>query len=169
MCWAATVRLGAGVAGAKAVTVSPRATAWGAYREITSALRERIGSGTFAPGSPVPSEAALCKEFGVARNTLRRALEQLTEEGVIVTRPGRGRVVAPADGSASAGPQHRQIADDLRKLIESGELRSGDILPSEAALAERYGTSRDTVRRALAELEGTDLVRPVQGKGRFVR
>ena len=155
--------------------MSPRATAWGAYKRITEALRARVTEGEFAPGAALPSEAALCGEYGVARNTLRRALDQLADEGLIEARPGRGRVVLSKAGASQAGavapvvPQYQVMATDLRALIESGDLRPGDALPSESALAERYGVARGTVRHALAELEGAGLVASVHGKGRYVR
>jgi DNA-binding GntR family transcriptional regulator len=150
--------------------VSPRATAWGAYKRITEALRARITGEEFAPGAALPSEAALCGEYGVARNTLRRALDQLADEGLIEARPGRGRVVLSQAGAAApVVPQYQVMATDLRALIQSGDLRPGDALPSESALAERYGVARGTVRHALAELEGAGLVASVHGKGRFVR
>jgi DNA-binding GntR family transcriptional regulator len=150
--------------------VSPRATAWGAYRRITETLRARISGGEFAPGMSLPSEAALCAEYGVARNTLRRALDQLAGEGLIEARPGRGRVVISPDGAAGPVlPQYRVMAADLRALIESGKLRAGEAVPSESALAEEYGVSRGTARHALAELESAGLVEAVHGKGRYVR
>lgn len=150
--------------------MSPRATAWGAYKRITESLRARITGGEFAPGAALPSEASLCAEYGVARNTLRRALDQLAEEGLIEARPGRGRVITSSPGRAGpVGPQYQALAADLRMLIESGELRPGDALPSESVLAERYGVARGTARHALAELEGAGLVVTVHGKGRYVR
>jgi DNA-binding GntR family transcriptional regulator len=150
--------------------VSPRATAWGAYKGIADALRARIIDGEYAPGAALPSESVLCTEYGVARNTLRRALDQLADEGLIAVRPGRGRIVAAAgDVRAPEVPQYRSMAADLRAMIESGKLRPGDALPSESALAERYSVSRGTARHALAELEGAGLVESVHGKGRFVR
>ena len=151
--------------------MTPRTTAWGAYRGITDALRTRLADGEFAPGSTLPSEAKLCSEYHVSRNTLRRSLDQLAAEGLIVAQPGRGRVVliAPGDARESATPQYRNMAAELRVMIESGELSPGDALPSEAALAERYGVARGTARHALAELEGAGLVDSVHGKGRFVR
>jgi DNA-binding GntR family transcriptional regulator len=150
--------------------VSPRATAWGAYKAIAEALRARITDGEFPPGTLLPSEATLCAEYAVARNTLRRALDQLAEDELLVVQPGRGRVVAsPGEQAASSGPQYRRIADDLRARITSGELRPGDALPSESALVERYGVARGTARQALAELEGAGLAEAVHGKGRYVR
>lgn len=150
--------------------MSPRATGWGAYKAIADALRARITGGEFPPGATLPSEAALRAEYPVARNTLRRALGQLAEEGLIVVRPGRGRVVrAPGGAAGQTVPEYRRMAAELRAAIESGELRPGDALPSEAALVERYGVARGTARHALAELEGAGLVESVHGKGRFVR
>jgi DNA-binding GntR family transcriptional regulator len=153
--------------------VSPRGTAWGAYSKIAETLRQRVTSGEYAPGVPVPSEAALCAEFGVVRNTVRRALAELEQEGLIETLPGRGRVVREQASTGRAGgrplAQYRRISADLRAAINSGELRPGDVIPSEAALIEKYGVSRGTVRQALADLEGAGLVESQHGKGRFVR
>jgi DNA-binding GntR family transcriptional regulator len=133
-------------------------------------LRDRITGGEFPAGTAIPSESALCAQYQVARNTLRRALDQLAVEGLIAVRPGVGRVVVAADGGISpVGPQYRLIAAELRKQIESGQLRPGDALPSEAALATRYGVARGTARQALAELEGAGLVEAVHGRGRYVR
>jgi DNA-binding GntR family transcriptional regulator len=152
-------------------SVTPRTTAWGAYKGITDALRTRIADGEFAPGSALPSEAKLCSEYNVSRNTLRRSLDLLAAEGLIVAQPGRGRVVVIAadDTRDRATPHYRTMAAELRSMIESGELGPGDALPSEYALAARYGVARGTARHALAELEGAGLVESVHGKGRFVR
>ena len=46
-------------------------------------------------------------------------------------------------------PASRRIADDLRHLIESGELAPGAQLPSERQLAATYGTARNTAREAI--------------------
>ena len=151
--------------------VAPRTTAWGAYKGIADALRTRLAGGEFPPGSSLPSEAQLCAEYRVSRNTLRRSLDQLANEGLIVAQPGRGRVVplAASDALVTATPHYRSMATALRTMIESGELGPGDALPSESALAQQYGVSRGTARHALAELEGSGLVESVHGKGRFVR
>jgi DNA-binding GntR family transcriptional regulator len=145
-------------------------TAWGAYKTIADALRARIAGGEFTAGAALPSEAALCAEYRVSRNTLRRALDQLAAEGLVAAQPGRGRVVlAAGESSVATAPQYRSMAAELRAEIESGQLAPGDALPSEAALAERHGVARGTARHALAELEGAGLVESVHGKGRFVR
>jgi DNA-binding GntR family transcriptional regulator len=150
--------------------VTQRTTPWGAYKGITDALRSRIESGEFPPGTSLPSEAALCAQYQVARNTVRRALDQLASEGLVVAQHGRGRIVpGKATGAEEAMPRYRAIATDLRKLIESGDLQPGAPLPSEATLVEQYGVARGTARQALAEVVGAGLAVAVPGRGRFVR
>ncbi|RFS82870.1 GntR family transcriptional regulator [Actinomadura spongiicola] len=144
-----------------------RRTAWGAYAQITSDLRQRLTDGTYAPGTRLPGEAALCAEFGVARNTVRRALSTLQAEGLITVRTGVGRFVH--DPTAQPRTRSEQIAANLRHQIETGHFQPGDALPSEAQLAQRHGVSRSTARTALITLETAGLVTCVHGKGRYVR
>jgi GntR family transcriptional regulator len=65
-------------------------------------------------------------------------------------------------------PAHR-IVDDLRGEILARALAPGERLPSENDLAQRYGTSRPTVRRAIARLKAEGLIVTEQGRGAFVR
>lgn len=62
----------------------------------------------------------------------------------------------------------RQIADALSAAIRDGEWPPGAQMPTEAALAARFGVNRHTVRRALATLAEAGLVRTTQGRGTFV-
>lgn len=63
---------------------------------------------------------------------------------------------------------YRQIADDLKRLIESGELPSGAMLPSEMELAVDRSIARGTARAAFAVLVEEGLVEVVPGQGRRV-
>ena len=53
-----------------------------------SKLQERIESGTYLGGMRIPTERALADEFGVGRSTIRTALVNLEERGMIVREPG---------------------------------------------------------------------------------
>ena len=64
---------------------------------------------------------------------------------------------------------YRQIADHLRALIESGALRPGDQLPSEAELTRHYSVARMTARQAIQELRAEGRVSAEHGRGVFVR
>ena len=63
---------------------------------------------------------------------------------------------------------YKTIRDDLLRAIENGSLQPDQALPSERELCQRYGTSRMTVRHAVAELESLGSVYRMQGKGTFV-
>jgi GntR family transcriptional regulator len=65
-------------------------------------------------------------------------------------------------------PMYQQIAEDLRKQIESGTLARGSQLPTELALREQYDASRNTVRDAIKRLIAQGLVETRPGQGTFV-
>ena len=66
------------------------------------------------------------------------------------------------------GARFREIADDLRERIALGEGGGSGAMDSEAALGQRYGASRMTVRKALELLRDQGLVDSRQGPGWFV-
>ena len=67
-----------------------------------------------------------------------------------------------------ADPMYRQIADDLRRQIETGELPPGSQLATEIELREMYNASRNTVRDAVKVLTTRGLVETRPGQGTFV-
>lgn len=80
---------------------------------------------------------------------------------------GRGRdAILPADGRGET-PLYLDIRRDLHARLVSGEYATGVPIPSETKLAERYGTTKVTVRNALDGLEEEGLVVRIQGKGTF--
>jgi DNA-binding FadR family transcriptional regulator len=68
------------------------------YREIF----EGIKSGDFAPKDRLPTERHLMKKFGAARNTVRKALTRLTEDGLVERLKGSGTYVALQEPSVTA-------------------------------------------------------------------
>ena len=66
-------------------------------------------------------------------------------------------------------PPYAQVFDALRYEIEQGEREPGDKLPPHRELANHYGVSIGTIKRALGELQGAGLVVSRQGQGAFVR
>ena len=70
------------------------------YQQIAAALREQIASGQIPPGRRIPSLVELEQTYGVARDTLRKAVQVLKDEGLVETVPGMGiYVVDPAVAS----------------------------------------------------------------------
>ena len=60
---------------------------------VANRIRHQILSGAWANGRLLPSERDMAAQFGIARNTLRRIIQQLEAEGLIESHPGRGSVV----------------------------------------------------------------------------
>lgn len=67
-----------------------------------------------------------------------------------------------------ANPMYRQIAEDLRAQIESGDLRPGQQLRTELELRDHYNASRHTIKDALRWLTNLGLVETRPGLGTFV-
>jgi GntR family transcriptional regulator len=72
-------------------------------------------------------------------------------------------------GRGDSRPLHQQIADELRRQIDAGELRPGDPLPSEHTLMRRFGVSRGTVRQARAALRTDGTITGSRGRPLAVR
>src|SRR5699024_406801 len=66
------------------------------YQHVATVLRERVRSGEYAPGDPLPAEPKLIDEFGYDRSTIRRGLALLRQEGLITSEQGRGVYVRQA-------------------------------------------------------------------------
>ena len=89
------------------------------YHRIYLVLLEQLQEGRFADG--LPGELELARHFGVARITVRRALEQLANEKLIVREVGRGTRPAPRLEQANRGRKAAAQAEapQLKGLLES--------------------------------------------------
>lgn len=67
------------------------------YKSIAERLRLRLNSSDYNIGSPLPGEKILAHEFGVARMTIRKAIDLLVGWGLVVRRHGSGTFVARKD------------------------------------------------------------------------
>lgn len=65
------------------------------YHQLADILRREIASGSLRPGDRVLSEVQLCERYAVSPMTVRRAINILLDEGLIVTSKGRGTFVRP--------------------------------------------------------------------------
>jgi DNA-binding transcriptional regulator YhcF (GntR family) len=116
------------------------------YLRIHSTLRDRITSGRWPAGSPLPSQRELAGEFSVSIMTLRQALQLLADDGLIDTRHGSGTYVAS------------------RYAYGLGHLRSfaADLAAQGAQITTRL-LAADTV--AAPDDVGARLARPARSSG----
>lgn len=117
------------------------------WKDIAATLRDELGRSGLPPGARVPTERDLAQRFGVARNTVRRALGTLVADGTITRQVG--------SGSYLQSPKRR---DDLiariigvspRDLMEVRLL----LEPRATGLAALHGNSEELDRIAEAEAE----------------
>ncbi len=124
------------------------------YLRIHSNLRQRITSGQWPPGRPLPSQRELADEFGVSVMTLRQALQLLTDDGLIETRHGSGTFTA-ARYAYDLG-HLRSFASDL--MAQGAEITT-KLLAAETStpppdVAARLGTPGEVLRLRRLRLSG---------------
>ncbi|MFC7588839.1 winged helix-turn-helix domain-containing protein [Nonomuraea antimicrobica] len=139
------------------------------YLQIADILRHRLAG--LSSGDPVPSEADIQYEFGVARTTARRAIHVLREEGLVYTVQGEGAFVGPpaqAPRKQRKVPLYQQIAAGIAEQIKAGQFPPRRPIPGEAALVKEHGVARETVRRAMALLREQGWIYTVPQRGSYV-
>jgi DNA-binding GntR family transcriptional regulator len=105
------------------------------------------------------------QRFGVARETVRRSLATLQNDGILSKAQGKGWFVGPEQSAVPI-----ELSNILIELRESvvGNFNSGDRFYSENDLAKTYGISRHQARQILAVLTADGLLITKPGTGRFV-
>ncbi len=83
-----------GKAKAAAALVFQRVRVEPAYKAVSAAIERHILNGDLPPGAPLPTEQVLCERFGVHRSTVREAIRQVEQEGLLQRREGRRLYVA---------------------------------------------------------------------------
>ena len=61
------------------------------YKQIVRALSDSIANGTYRPGDKLPTEAELIEQFGVSRITVRSAIKEMEDAGLVERARGKGR------------------------------------------------------------------------------
>jgi GntR family transcriptional regulator len=77
------------------VGMHPDVYRWEAIRDV---IEEAIASGDIPPRGRVPSEEYICQAAGVTAKTVRRAVRDLRDRGLLYTRAGLGTFASPRDG-----------------------------------------------------------------------
>ena len=63
------------------------------YQQLAAILRARIKAGEWDEDTPLPSESYLVQQYGLSRVTVRKAIEVLRQEELVITLPQRGTFV----------------------------------------------------------------------------
>jgi GntR family transcriptional regulator len=115
---------------------------------VKESLVRRLIDGAWQPGQLIPSEIELAREIGVSQGTVRKALDAMTDENLLVRRQGRGTFVAePEEG--------RILFQFFRLVPDSGE-RS---FPNSRIVARKAGKASEAEAAGLALRAGAETIR----------
>jgi GntR family transcriptional regulator len=84
------------------------------HRQLFLVLSDEIARGALSAGDPLPTEQGLCEQFGVSRITVRRALADLVQQGLVTRRQGVGSFVRRQISTAPRA-NTRSYLDELRQ------------------------------------------------------
>jgi GntR family transcriptional regulator len=118
------------------------------YRQVRDRLVRRLIDGVWAPGEPLPSEIQLAAELGVSQGTVRKALDAMAAENLVVRRQGRGTFVARHD--------EERIMFQFFKLVGDDGART---FPQSLVLALSLGRANPAEREALKLAKNEKVVR----------
>ena len=127
------------------------------YHQLAAILRRLISSGALRPGDRVPSEAQLCERYAVSPMTVRRALNILLDEGLVMAERGRGTFVKPLVlGAASFGLQALEdLFNDERTAVRFLSVRTIRSTPRiHSHLRVPVGEKVISIRRLLLRDDG---------------
>jgi GntR family transcriptional regulator len=113
------------------------------FAQIADILRDRINKQVHAPGSPLPGEHELSREFGVSRITINRAVGILRTEGLVLVRRGKGAFVRPIPVITRIATRRHGARDKGRGAYDV-EIRRMGLEPSWTASVERVPASELT-------------------------
>lgn len=130
------------------------------YAQLRELLKSQIEDGSFAPGERIPSEDKLNGLYGVSRITIRRALQELADDGYLVKCPGKGTYVGERI------PGMRRPAKIRAKFTQNNDVQSF----TEACASNSQSAGAHLV--SLEEVEGLEEERDFFGfgsEGRLLR
>ena len=139
------------------------------YVQIADDIREFLAESR--PGAAIPSETEFVDRYGASRETIRRALRILKDEGVIYTVTGTGTFVGPETAPRTRGGmyEYQRIAHEIIAEIQAGDLKPNRPIPSLKTLVQRYDVAVGTAQRAVAHLRELGWIITMPQRGSFVR
>ena len=97
------------------------------YQQIASQVRLRIASGVYRPNESLPSLRSLAAEIKVNPNTVQKAYDELTREGLVESRRGSGLFVVDRAAAGATTGDEKRCQRELSEVIANA-LRAG-VLP----------------------------------------
>ncbi|MPT49006.1 MAG: GntR family transcriptional regulator [Sphingobium sp.] len=113
------------------------------YQMVVSELRTEILQGLYPVGTSLPSELSLVSRFGVSRHTIREALRNLRDLGLVESHQGKGTLVLQPGGPQVYVHQVNSIADLHDYNMESRYDDKAETVKLSPDMADRLGVESD--------------------------
>ncbi|MBA5776275.1 GntR family transcriptional regulator [Stappia sp. F7233] len=94
------------------------------YQQVRESLVRRLIDGSWQPGQLIPSEMELAREIGVSQGTIRKALNAMTAENLLVRRQGHGTYVAAPEESRILFQFFRLVPDSGERVFPTSRILS---------------------------------------------
>jgi GntR family transcriptional regulator len=137
-----------GMATAQAATFSPL------YAQIQTLITAGLQTGEWKPGEAIPSEADLAKRYGVSQGTVRKAIDAMAADNLLLRRQGKGTFVATHHEARAQFRFLRLAPDDERDESSDSRILSCKRMRAPADIAHRLqlkaGDGLVAIRRVLA-------------------
>lgn len=130
------------------------------YKRIKQRLTQSLAAGEWQPNEALPSEARLARQFEVSIGTIRKAIDELVAEKILVRQQGRGTFVAAHTQDRFLYHFFHIVAEDGSKLLPTTELLAFRRERCDDGVARRLGLQRGArvIRfRNLLRLDGTPV------------
>jgi GntR family transcriptional regulator len=136
------------------------------YQRVFGVLHERIQHGVYPVGAALSTEDRLAEEFGVSKATVRQAVGELADRGIVVRQQGKGTFVCPG---ADVQPA-RQFVGSMNDLItgirdlplRDRSLEHDAAFPVDVRTQLSMSESSGTIVRLVREVEGTPFAFVIQ-------
>src|SRR5947209_6606066 len=118
------------------------------YYQVSQQIERAISSGQLGPGARLDNEISLADQFGLSRPTMRRAIQELVDKGMLVRKRGVGTQVV-----------HGQVTRPVELTSLYDDLARGQQQPTTTLLANEIVSASEKVAGFLAVPVGSEVLR----------
>lgn len=102
------------------------------YQRLRDELQEKIAAGQWLPGEAIPTEAELTRQYGVAIGTVRKAIDSLVSDGLLLRAQGRGTFVRRPNFDGSLFRFFRQVNANGEAWMPQGRILACKLVEPDA-------------------------------------
>ena len=91
------------------------------YQQIKNCIIDQIMNGDLSEDDPIPSSTSLAQDIKISVMTIKKAYDELEQEGYIISRQGKGSYVAPKNTEMAKEKAQKDIEGYISKILQIAE------------------------------------------------